>query len=52
MPNLLLLQSCSEIEVSKVEERMYLKTAVFCRGNAQECHAQLHEALDDDVLLC
>jgi hypothetical protein len=34
MPTLLLLQSCSEMEVSKVEECMYLKTAVFCRGNA------------------
>jgi len=51
MPTLLLLQSCSEMEVSKIEECMHLKTAVFCRGNAWECHAQLREALDDDALL-
>jgi len=51
MPTLLLLQSCSEMEVSKVEECMYLKTAVLCQGNAWECHAQLREAPDDDALL-
>jgi len=51
MPTLLLSQSCSEMEVSKVEECMYLKTAVFCQGNTWDCHAQLHQAADDDVLL-
>lgn len=49
--SLMLLQSCSEIEFSKVEECTYLKTAVVCRGNAWECHAQLCEALDDEAIL-
>jgi len=39
MPTLLLFQFCSEMEVPKVEECMYLKTAVFCQGNAWECYA-------------
>jgi hypothetical protein len=50
MPASLLLQSHSEMVVCKVEQHDYVKIPVLHSGNAWECRAGLHEALDDGAL--
>jgi hypothetical protein len=49
-PNLLLLQSHSEMEVFKVEQHLYPKIAVHNGRSAWECYAELCEALGDHGL--
>jgi hypothetical protein len=38
------------MEVTKVEQRSYVKIAVLRGRNARECHAELQEALGDRAL--
>jgi hypothetical protein len=44
-------QYCSEIEVCKVEECLYVIIAVLHSRNVWECHVELHQALGDHTLL-
>jgi hypothetical protein len=38
------------MEVTKVEQRSYVKIAVLRVRNARECHAELREALSDRAM--
>lgn len=50
MQTLVCLSLCSKMDVTKVEQRSYVKIA-FLRGrNARECHTELREALGDRAL--
>ncbi|GFQ77608.1 HTH_48 domain-containing protein [Trichonephila clavata] len=40
------------MEVTRVEQRAYIKIAVLRRRNAMECHSELVEALRNNVLPC
>ena len=43
-------QPLSSMDVSRLEQRAYVKIAVLCGQNARECHAQLIEAVGDHAL--
>ncbi|GFU08974.1 HTH_48 domain-containing protein [Trichonephila clavipes] len=38
------------MEVTRVEQRAYIKTAVLRKRNAMECHSELEEALGNNAL--
>ena len=41
------MQPLSEMEVTRQEQRSYVKIAVLRGRNAKECHSELTEALDN-----